>query len=168
MLILNRIALYRCRADPAVRSVLDLKGRGLVRTVAVVDFDRDNLERALERGVIDRASVAIDADSIGGADLVLIATPVAVWSRSRHFDRAAPRFAGNTLLDFRCRQHQIFGHSKFPPLSARPSAPLHRRPRVLPSFWTEAVRKPRSSGCSATENSSSRHTAANIQTALPW
>ncbi|MCC9396084.1 prephenate dehydrogenase/arogenate dehydrogenase family protein, partial [Enterobacter hormaechei subsp. steigerwaltii] len=42
-----------------------------------MDTDRDNLERALERGVIDRASVAIDADSIGGADLVLIATPVA-------------------------------------------------------------------------------------------
>ncbi|WP_118825346.1 prephenate dehydrogenase [Neisseria meningitidis] len=57
--------------------VLDLKKQGLVRTVTGIDTDRDNLQRALERGVIDRASAAIDKNSIADADLVLIATPVA-------------------------------------------------------------------------------------------
>ncbi|PKU08113.1 prephenate dehydrogenase/arogenate dehydrogenase family protein, partial [Neisseria meningitidis] len=57
--------------------VLDLKRQGPVRTVTGIDTDRDNLERALERGVIDRASVAIDPDSTRGADFVLVATPVA-------------------------------------------------------------------------------------------
>lgn len=67
---------HRCRADRRfVRS--RPQRQGLVRTVTGIDTDRDNLERALERGVINRASVVIDADSIGGADLVLIATPVA-------------------------------------------------------------------------------------------
>ncbi|WP_118816533.1 prephenate dehydrogenase [Neisseria lactamica] len=76
MPILNHIALIGVGLIGG-SFVLDLKRQGLVRTVTGIDTDRDNLERALERGVIDRASVAIDADSIGGADLVLIATPVA-------------------------------------------------------------------------------------------
>ncbi|CWQ54154.1 oxidoreductase [Neisseria meningitidis] len=76
MPILNHIALIGVGLIGG-SFVLDLKRQGLVRTVTGIDTDRDNLERALERGVIDQASVAIDADSIGGADLVLIATPVA-------------------------------------------------------------------------------------------
>lgn len=76
MPILNHIALIGVGLIGG-SFVLDLKRQGLVRTVTGIDTDRDNLERALERGVIDRASAAIDADSIGGADLVLIATPVA-------------------------------------------------------------------------------------------
>lgn len=76
MPILNHIALIGVGLIGG-SFVLDLKRQGLVRTVTGIDTDRDNLQRALERGVIDRASVAIDADSIGGADLVLIATPVA-------------------------------------------------------------------------------------------
>ncbi|WP_127261849.1 prephenate dehydrogenase [Neisseria meningitidis] len=76
MPILNHIALIGVGLIGG-SFVLDLKRQGLVRTVTGIDTDRDNLEHALERGVIDRASVAIDADSIGGADLVLIATPVA-------------------------------------------------------------------------------------------
>ncbi|WP_107819780.1 prephenate dehydrogenase [Neisseria bergeri] len=76
MPILNHIALIGVGLIGG-SFVLDLKRQGLVRTVTGIDTDRDNLERALERGVIDRASVAIDADSIGSADLVLIATPVA-------------------------------------------------------------------------------------------
>lgn len=78
MPILNHIALIGVGLIGG-SFVLDLKRQGLVRTVTGIDTDRDNLERALERGVIDRASVAIDADSIGGADLVLIATPVATF-----------------------------------------------------------------------------------------
>lgn len=76
MPILNHIALIGVGLIGG-SFVLDLKRQGLVRTVTGIDTDRDNLQRALERGVIDRASVAIDKNSIGGADLVLIATPVA-------------------------------------------------------------------------------------------
>lgn len=76
MPILNHIALIGVGLIGG-SFVLDLKRQGLVRTVTGIDTDRDNLERASERGVIDRASAVIDADSIGGADLVLIATPVA-------------------------------------------------------------------------------------------
>ncbi|WP_301667546.1 prephenate dehydrogenase [Neisseria basseii] len=76
MPILNHIALIGVGLIGG-SFVLDLKRQGLVRTITGIDTDRDNLERALERGVIDRASAVINADSIGGADLVLIATPVA-------------------------------------------------------------------------------------------
>ncbi|PSJ79184.1 prephenate dehydrogenase [Neisseria iguanae] len=56
--------------------VLDLKRLGRVETVAGIDLNRENLDRALERRVIDEAFTDINAESIGGADLVLIATPV--------------------------------------------------------------------------------------------
>lgn len=56
---------------------LDLKRLGLVRQVNGIDLNSDNLDRALERKVIDRAFPEIGAESIGGADVVLIATPVA-------------------------------------------------------------------------------------------
>lgn len=56
--------------------VLDLKRLGLVETVVGLDLNRENLDRALERRVIDAAFTEINAESIGGADLVLIATPV--------------------------------------------------------------------------------------------
>lgn len=57
--------------------VLDLKRKGLVREVAGIDLDADNLARALERGVVDSAHTALQADVLAGADLVLLATPVA-------------------------------------------------------------------------------------------
>lgn len=57
--------------------VLDLKRLGLVEKVVGVDLDGDNLARALERKVIDAAFTELCADSVRGADLVLIATPVA-------------------------------------------------------------------------------------------
>lgn len=56
--------------------VLDLKRLGLVEKVVGIDLDRDNLDRALERRVIDEAFTDITAAGIQGADLVLIATPV--------------------------------------------------------------------------------------------
>lgn len=56
---------------------LDLKRLGAVKHVDGIDVNADNLDRALERKVIDRAFTGISAESIGGADLVLIATPVA-------------------------------------------------------------------------------------------
>ncbi|WP_301884098.1 prephenate dehydrogenase [Neisseria uirgultaei] len=76
MPILNHIALIGVGLIGG-SFVLDLKRQGLVRTVTGIDTDRDNLQRALERGVIDRASVAIDKNSIADADLIVIATPVA-------------------------------------------------------------------------------------------
>lgn len=56
---------------------LDLKRKGLVRRVVGVDVNRENLERALERKVIDEMAEGIRPQSIAGSDLVLIATPVA-------------------------------------------------------------------------------------------
>lgn len=56
---------------------LDLKRGGRVGEVIGIDTDAGNLARALERRVIDRAATAIDRSSIGAADMVLIATPVA-------------------------------------------------------------------------------------------
>ena len=57
--------------------VLDLKQRGLVQTVVGVDVNAQNLRDALALGVIDRAEFKISAQSVGDADLVLLATPVA-------------------------------------------------------------------------------------------
>ena len=56
--------------------ILDLKRLGLVRHVTGIDVNESNLERALERKVIDSAAVGIRAEHIAAADLVLIATPV--------------------------------------------------------------------------------------------
>ena len=56
--------------------VLDLKRQGLVEKVVGIDLDADNLARALERKVIDEAFEEINTQSVGGADWVLIATPV--------------------------------------------------------------------------------------------
>lgn len=56
---------------------LDLKRGRHVGAVVGIDIDADNLTRALERKVIDRAATTIDRDSIAAADAVLIATPVA-------------------------------------------------------------------------------------------
>lgn len=57
--------------------VLDLKRKGLVKRVIGIDLNRDNLERALERKVIDAAFDTVCAESVAGADVVVIATPVA-------------------------------------------------------------------------------------------
>ena len=57
--------------------VLDLKRHRLVRTVIGIDTRPANLERALERRVIDRASSQITPAAIQNSNLVLIATPVA-------------------------------------------------------------------------------------------
>lgn len=59
---------------------LDLKRLGLVEKVAGIDLSRSNLDRALERGVIDEAFDTVGEDNIAAADLVLIATPVSTLS----------------------------------------------------------------------------------------
>ena len=55
---------------------LDLKRAGLVDEVVGIDVDTENLTRAMERRVIDDFSLQINADSICGADIIIIATPV--------------------------------------------------------------------------------------------
>lgn len=56
--------------------VLELKRLGLVKKIVGIDLSRENLNRALERNVIDEASEYIDEKSIADADLIVIATPV--------------------------------------------------------------------------------------------
>ena len=56
---------------------LDLKRAGLAGRVCGIDLSPDNLERALERGVIDEAFTEISAQSIADTGLIMIATPVA-------------------------------------------------------------------------------------------
>lgn len=60
--------------------VLDLKRKGLVGRVAGVDLNAANLERALERKVIDEGFGSICAQAVAGADLVVVATPVSTLS----------------------------------------------------------------------------------------
>lgn len=55
--------------------VLDLKRQNLIGSVHGIDLDDDNLQRALERQVINSASTSID-EQIGQADLIILATPV--------------------------------------------------------------------------------------------
>lgn len=57
--------------------VLDLKQHQLVQHVFGIDLNAENLERALERRVIDQAHTTIHQEIIQEADLILIATPVA-------------------------------------------------------------------------------------------
>ena len=57
--------------------VLDLKRQRRANTIIGIDLNPTNLERALERRVIDIASTQINPSSIQNSDLVLIATPVA-------------------------------------------------------------------------------------------
>ncbi|MDK4536049.1 prephenate dehydrogenase [Kingella kingae] len=57
--------------------VLDLKRQQRVKNVVGIDLDSENLVRAQERRVIDRAYTTLCAEAVADADLVLIATPVA-------------------------------------------------------------------------------------------
>lgn len=54
---------------------LDLKRQGLVKHIFGVDTNQDNLERALERHVIDSAHSHL-TEKIAQSDLILLATPV--------------------------------------------------------------------------------------------
>lgn len=56
---------------------LDLKQRGLVETVVGIDINAQNLRDAQALNVIDHAQNTINAQSVGTADLVLLATPIA-------------------------------------------------------------------------------------------
>lgn len=55
---------------------LDLKRHKLAEHVVGIDLNRDNLDRALERRVIDQAETEMHAAAFAEADLVLLATPV--------------------------------------------------------------------------------------------
>lgn len=66
---------------------LAMKRAGLVRQVVGVGRSLDNLNRAIELGVIDAASQD-PAQAVAGADLVMVATPVGQMGRV--FDAIAP------------------------------------------------------------------------------
>ncbi len=57
--------------------VLDLKRHHLVSHIHGIDTDAQNLQRALERRVIDSSCTQID-EQLGLADLIIIATPVGI------------------------------------------------------------------------------------------
>jgi prephenate dehydrogenase len=54
---------------------LELKSRGLARTIVGYDTDRKNLEVALDMGILDQTS-AIETSELEGYDLVVLAIPV--------------------------------------------------------------------------------------------
>lgn len=54
---------------------LDLKRLGAVEEVVGVGRSRENLQRALELGVVDRVETALP-EAVDGADLIFLATPV--------------------------------------------------------------------------------------------
>ncbi len=74
---------------------LDLKRKGLVQHVYGVDTDPANLERALERRVIDEGFAEINA-TVAHADIVVLATPV----RAIHkvIQALAPLLGPNTIV----------------------------------------------------------------------
>lgn len=74
---------------------LDLKRQGLVEHVIGVDTNQDNLERALERNVIDVAHSSITEES-AKSDLVLLATPVGQMETI--VQQLAPILGKNTIL----------------------------------------------------------------------
>ncbi|UOO78212.1 prephenate dehydrogenase [Neisseria sp. Dent CA1/247] len=76
--------------------VLDLKHKGLVGRVVGVDLNRSNLERALERRVIDAAFDTICVQALEDADLVVIATPVATLPEVCR--RLSPLLGGRTWV----------------------------------------------------------------------
>ncbi|MBP6117291.1 MAG: prephenate dehydrogenase/arogenate dehydrogenase family protein [Neisseriaceae bacterium] len=74
---------------------LDLKRKGLVQHVYGVDIDPANIERALERRVIDEGFTELNATA-AGADVVVLATPV----RAIHkvIQELAPLLGPNTIV----------------------------------------------------------------------
>lgn len=74
---------------------LAMKRAGLVRQVVGVGRSLDNLNRAIELGVIDAASQD-PAQAVAGADLVMVATPVGQMGRV--FDAIAPVLPAQAIV----------------------------------------------------------------------
>lgn len=74
---------------------LAMKRAGLVGQVVGVGRSLDNLNRAIELGVIDAASQD-PAEAVAGADLVLVATPVGQMGRV--FDAIAPVLPAQAIV----------------------------------------------------------------------
>lgn len=74
---------------------LAMKRAGLVGQVVGVGRSLDNLNRAIELGVIDAASQD-PAQAVAGADLVMVATPVGQMGRV--FDAIAPVLPAQTIV----------------------------------------------------------------------
>ncbi len=76
--------------------VLDLKRQGLVGRVVGVDVSQENLARALERKVVDEAHCAINAESVTGSEVILIATPVSTLPQI--CTQLAPLLSSGTIV----------------------------------------------------------------------
>lgn len=76
--------------------VLDLKRHKLAAHIVGIDTDRANLDRALERHVIDTADTQIRPEYAAESDLVLIATPVAALGTI--CARLAPHIGAQTII----------------------------------------------------------------------
>lgn len=76
--------------------VLDLKRHKLAAHITGIDTDRANLDRALERHVIDEADTIIHVRHIREADLVIIATPVA--SLAHICAQLSPHLQAHTVI----------------------------------------------------------------------
>lgn len=74
---------------------LAMKRAGLVQQVVGVGRSLDNLNRAIELGVIDAASQD-PAQAVAGADLVMVATPVGQMGRV--FDAIAPVLPAHAIV----------------------------------------------------------------------
>lgn len=90
----------------------------------IVGFGRSilNMKLAVDSGVIDRAEVSLAA-AVDGADIVVLATPVAAMKES--FAAIAPSMADNTVVT-------DVGSVKFPLLAPAREALQHRIGRYVP------------------------------------
>ena len=140
--------------------MLDLKRLGLVQTVTGIDTNADNLNYALECGIIDHAYPNICAESISNADLVLIATPVSVLPD-------VCRDIKPFLKDTACVSD--VGSTKQSALNAFRTHLSDRLPQCLPPtrlpVRIKAGQNPRVAVCFKTAALSLRYTAKRFQTA---
>lgn len=72
-----------------------VRARGLADEVVGISRRAENAERAVELGMVDRATTDL-AEGVGGIDLVVLATPV--FAMERVVREAAPHLAEGTLV----------------------------------------------------------------------
>lgn len=74
---------------------LDLKRQGLISHIFGIDIDTENLDRALERNVIDSAMTHINKEA-ANADIIMLATPVVCMNEI--IANLAPIIGKHTIL----------------------------------------------------------------------
>ncbi len=85
---------------------LALKQRRVVKEIIGIDPNRATLEAALANGAVDRTSEALDASSVRGANLIVLATPVrTILKQLRELGNLAAD--GTLILDLGSTKQQI-------------------------------------------------------------